>query len=277
MYAIAIGRVLRMLRLRRDWRQSDVADKAGISSSAVGRHENGIIGSLGVFEQHAGVFGLRIDLRVIGRAGSLVRLADEEHARVVESVAAWFRSHGYLTETEASFSEWGERGRIDLLAFDPRTGTLVIVEVKTQLLDLQDLFGGLNVKERLAMTIARRRGWNATRQVTVLAVADVSANRRIVREHPSLFADFSVRRLSVAGLRNRHRVLHWVRPSAAESSWMAGRQRVSRQRASGESANSHQRGVATASPPRTVGSDRELPATAEMAVAGERQRRARLS
>ncbi len=86
---------------------------------------------------------------MLGRAGALVRLGDEGHA-AIEVIASWFRSAGFDTETEAegSFSEWGERGRIDLLAFDPSTGTFVIVEVKTQLLDLQDLFGSLNVKER---------------------------------------------------------------------------------------------------------------------------------
>lgn len=50
-----------------------------------------------------------------------------------------------------------------LLAFDPQTGTLVIVEVKTQLLDLQDLFGKLDVKTRLAATIAKQRGWTVRR------------------------------------------------------------------------------------------------------------------
>lgn len=230
MYAIAVGRLLRMLRLRRDWRQSDVAEKAGILSSAVGRHESGVIGLLSLLEKHAAVFGLRVDVRVLGRAGSLVRLGDEEHARIVETVAAWFREHGFLTETEASFSEGGERGRIDLLAFDPLTGTLVIVEAKTQLLDLQDLFGSLNVKERLAATIAERRGWNVNRRVAVFAVASTAANRRVVREHPSLFADFDARRLTIAGLRLGNRLIHWVKADGGAGAWLAGRQRVSRPR-----------------------------------------------
>lgn len=228
MYAIVAGRLLRMLRLRKDWRQADVAIRARISTSAVGRHENGIIGSLGMLERHAAVFGLRIDVRLVGRAGHLVRLADEEHARIVELVAAWFRDHGFLTETEASFSEWGERGRIDLLAFDPATGTLVIVEVKTQLLDLQDLFGTLNVKERLAMTIAERRGWTAVRRVTVLAVASTAANRQIVRDHPSLFAGFEAHRLTTASLRGHARIIHWVHADREKGPWLAGRQRVRR-------------------------------------------------
>jgi transcriptional regulator with XRE-family HTH domain len=230
MYAIAVGRLFRMLRLRKDWRQADVAKKAGISSSAVGRHENGVIGSLPLLEKHAAVFGLRLDLRLVGRAGSLVRLSDEEHARTVELVAAWFRDLGFLTETEASFSEWGERGRIDLLAFDPTTGTLVIVEVKTQLLDLQDLFGSVNVKERLALKIAERRGWDARRRITVLAVANTTSNRGVVRDHPSLFASFDRRRLTAASLRGGGRILHWVNPAGDSRPWLAGRQRISRKR-----------------------------------------------
>jgi transcriptional regulator with XRE-family HTH domain len=264
MYAVAMGRVLRMLRLRRDWRQSDVAEKAGISSSAVGRHESGVIGSLRSLEQHAAVFGLRVDVRVLGRAGSLMRLGDEEHARIAETVAAWFREHRFVTETEASFSEWGERGRIDLLAFDPLSGTLVIVEAKTQLLDLQDLFGSLNVKERLAATIAERRGWKVDRCVTLLAVAQTAANRTAVREHPSSFADFDTRRLTIAGLRLGRRLIHWVRADGDAGSWLAGRQRVSRQRltrvrVSRQRAISHPGGLARRDSPETASSGGQLP------------------
>lgn len=259
MYVITAGRVLRLLRLRKNWRQSDVAAKAGISSSAIGRHENGLIGSLAVFDSHAAVFGLRVDVWVLGRAGSLVRLGDEEHARIVEAVAAWFRDHGFLVETEASFSEWGERGRIDLLAFQPVTGTLAIVEVKTQLLDLQDLFGSLNVKERLAATIAERRGWKAVRRVTVLAVANTAANRRLVRQHPSLFAEFAGRSLTVAALRSDGRRIHWVNANGAAGSWLAGRHRVSRQRVHARRVISHHRGLATSDAPLAARQDSQLP------------------
>lgn len=252
MVSIVTGRVLRMLRLRRDWRQSDVAEQAGISASAVGRHESGAIGSLRLLEKHAAVFGLRVDVRVVGRAGSLIRLGDEEHARIVETVAAWFRQHGFLTATEASFSEWGERGRIDLLAFDPTSGTLVIVEVKTQLLDLQDLFGSLDVKERLAATIAERRGWKVSRRITVLAVAHTAANRTVVREHPSLFADFEARRLTRAALRSGGRRIHWVKADAGP--WLAGRQRVRRRRVS-----SHPRGRMSSDASPTASQSRQLP------------------
>jgi transcriptional regulator with XRE-family HTH domain len=230
MLAVAMGRLLRMLRIRRGWRQSDVAVKARLSPAVIGRHENGAVGSLSTLEKHAAVFGLRLELRLLGRAGHLVRLSDEEHAAIVETMAGWFRAAGFMTETEASFSEWGERGRVDLLAFDPRAGTLVIVEIKTQLLDLQDLFGALNVKERLVQTIADRRSWAARRRVTILAVAATAANREIVRTHPALFAAYGAERLTRAAIEGAsNRMLHWVTPERAErSSWIAGRQRVRR-------------------------------------------------
>ena len=228
MRTIAIGRILRMLRIRKEWRQEDVAAKCGLSPSAIGRHERGRTGSVSALERHAAVFDLRVDIRLVGRGGDLVRLADEEHAAIIESLAAWFQKHGFVTELEASFNEWGERGRIDLLAFDPRTGTLVIVEVKTQLVDLQDLFGAINIRMRLSSKIAERRGWQVRSTMTVLAVADTAVNRAVVRRHRALFDGFDGRRLTASALgRDGARVLHWVPAAAASrSSWFGGRQRV---------------------------------------------------
>jgi transcriptional regulator with XRE-family HTH domain len=229
---ISIGRLLRMMRIRRGWRQDDVGMRARISRAAIGRHENGRIGSLSALERHGAVFSLRLDVRLLGRAGGLVRLADEEHAALVETVASWLRGMGYETETEASFSEWGERGRIDLLAFHRATGTLVLVEVKTQLLDLQDLFGSLSIKERLVGTVADRRGWKAHRRVSVLALAATSANREIVRAHPALFDEFVRRQLTEAALAAGYtRIVTWVsNDQASRPPWIAGRERVHRRR-----------------------------------------------
>lgn len=175
MLAIAMGRQRGMLRIRKGWRQSDVAEKAKLSASVIGRHEAGVIGSNDALERHAGVLGMRVEVRIIGRAGELARLGDEEHAAIVETLATWFREEGFLVEVESSFSEWGERGRIGLLAYDPTTGTLVIVEVKTLLLDLQDLFGSMNVKERLAAVPENHRvtlmTWGQPRETALGEVA----------------------------------------------------------------------------------------------------------
>lgn len=226
---VALGRVLRMVRIRRGLRQRDVAERAGVSPSVVARQERGLVRSVRTLERHAAALDLRLDLRLSGRSGELVRLADGEHAAIVELLAGWFRSEGFVVELEASFSEWGERGRIDLLAHDPPTQLLVIVEVKTLLLDLQQLLGATNVRERLASVIAGRRGWRVERVVTLLAVADGATNRAVVRRHPRLFASFAARRLSRRTLAAGDRVIVWVTPErAARGAWISTRQRVRR-------------------------------------------------
>lgn len=234
---IGIGRLLRMTRIRRDWRQSDVAPRAGISASVIARHERGMINSLAMLDRHAAALDLRLDLRLVGRAGHLVRLADEEHAAIVDALADWLRHSGFRVEAEASFSEWGERGRIDLLAYDPQTKAVVIVEVKTLLLDLQELLGSLNVRERLISTIGRRRGWTVDRRITVLAVAATAANRKFVRSHAALFGPFVVRRVGQPALEVGPRVLLWITPRrTARRTWVAGRERV-RPRSAGRSSS----------------------------------------
>jgi Holliday junction resolvase-like predicted endonuclease len=186
-----------------------------------------MLNSLAMLERHASALDLRMDLRLVGRTGQLVRLADEEHAAIAEAIADWLRRSGFGVEAEASFSEWGERGRIDLLAYDPHTGTVVIVEVKTLLLDLQELLGSMDVRERLVAVIARRRGWRMERRVTMLAVAASAANRMVVRSHPALFQTFTVRRLGLSGLGADGRMLVWVTPQrTARRTWVTGRERV---------------------------------------------------
>lgn len=216
-----------MVRIRRGLRQRDVAEHAGLSPSVVARHERGVVRSLVTLDRHAAALGLRLDVRLSGRSGELVRLADEEHAAIVDHLARWFREAGFVVELEASFSEWGERGRVDLLAHDPRSRVLVVVEVKTLLLDLQQLFGSLNVHERLATTIARRRGWSVDSCVSVLIVADTASNRSVVRAHGSLFGAFAVRRLTRSALSGADRLLVWLAPKrAGRMTWIAGKERV---------------------------------------------------
>ena len=218
---------MRMVRIRREWRQSDVASRARISASVIARHERGMVNSLAMLDRHAAALDLRLDIRLLGRTGQVARLADEEHAAIVDVLADWLRRSGLQVEAEASFSEWGERGRIDLLAYDPRTRTVVIVEVKTLLLDLQELLGSLNVRERLVPAIARRRGWAIDRRITALAVAGTASNRKIVRAHAALFESFAVRRLGQGALATDRRVLVWVTSQrTARRTWVAGRERV---------------------------------------------------
>jgi hypothetical protein len=84
-------------------------------------------------------------------------------------------------------------GSIDDLAFDARTGTLVVVELKTGIYDLQRTLAKLDEKVRLAPTIARRIGWSTRLVVAALIVSDTRTNRRRVAAHRALLLRFACR------------------------------------------------------------------------------------
>jgi hypothetical protein len=81
----------------------------------------------------------------------------------------------------------GARGWIDILAFDPRTETLVIIEIKTRLDDLGAIERQVGWYERHAMGAATRLGWRPRRVVVWLIVLAsdevdrvVTANRDVI-------------------------------------------------------------------------------------------------
>ena len=119
------------------------------------------------------------------RGGELARLLDADHAALVERVVAVVRSLGWEVMPEYTFSRFGERGSVDVVAWRAPSRSLLIVEVKTRLLDLQDLLAGVGRKERVVPGIlARERGWRPNAVGVVLVVADTSANRMSSHDTP---------------------------------------------------------------------------------------------
>jgi transcriptional regulator with XRE-family HTH domain len=191
-----IGADVRLLRVRKRWRQSDLATRAGCSQSEISRIERGLVASvpLGRLALVAEALGARLATTVLWQGERLDRLRDERHARLVETVARRLHAHGWNVRPEVSFSVFGERGSIDLLAFHRATRMLLVVEVKTAFGDVQETLATLDRKERLAARIARDNGWRPSNVSTLLAVAEGSTNRRVVDQHRATFgAAFPIR------------------------------------------------------------------------------------
>lgn len=169
---------------------------------------------------------MRVDLRPVGRGTELPRTLDEEHAAIVNALALAFQTDGHRVEVEASYSEWGERGRIDLMALTDNH--LVVGEIKTEIGDLQDLFGAMSAKARLGHTVARNLGWPDAPVVSLLAVAATSRSRAIVAAHAALFRCFRQRWFRGAvPWQEDDRLLLWVPARyAGRRRWLAGRRRV---------------------------------------------------
>jgi hypothetical protein len=119
----------------------------------------------------------------------LDRLLDADHAATVEAVVRTLLGEGWLVATEVSFNVWGERGSIDILAFHPGTRILLVIEVKSVVPDVQATLMTLDRKERLAIEIARERGWDAIAVARLLVIRDDRTARRRIEEHAATFGN----------------------------------------------------------------------------------------
>lgn len=181
-----IGITLRSIRIRQRKTQEDVAAIAHVSRFVVGRIEHGRLTAipLGKVRAVATALDARLDLVIRWRGGDLGRLVNARHSAMHDSAARMFRLlTGWETEPEVSFSIYGERGVIDILAWHPARRSLLVIELKTELVDLNDLMGSVDRKRRLAGDIARDRGWHPASISTWVAIADGRTNRRAVTAH----------------------------------------------------------------------------------------------
>ena len=185
-----LGRQIRAVRLRQGLRQSDVAGMAGVSRSAVSLVERGHVGrtSVGVVESIVRALDARLEPRLAWRGPELDRLADAGHAALAASVKRQLERWGWQVRVEASYNHYGERGRIDLLAWHPVVAVLAIVEIKTSLVDVQSLLGSMDIKTRIAAGIVGRFGWPRPRSVIpVIVFTEDRTTRRDLARMAGLF------------------------------------------------------------------------------------------
>jgi hypothetical protein len=104
-----------------------------------------------------------------------------------EMLARYFIDLGdWVAEPEVSFSIWGERGLIDVLAWHPTRRILLVIELKTEIVDLNEMLGTLDRKRRLAVEVARARGWRPLAVGTWVVVARSRSNRRTLADHETV-------------------------------------------------------------------------------------------
>jgi len=181
-----MGSVMRTLRLRAGFTQTALARLAGVSRAAVSTVERGQVGSLPLnrIRTIATALEVRLDVMARWRGSDLDRLLDAAHAALVDQVVAILSRQRWEVGPETSFSIFGERGAIDVLAWHPARRMLLVVEVKSRIVDIQSLLMGMDRKRRLAARIALDRGWERAVGVGLwLAVADTRTNHRRLAEH----------------------------------------------------------------------------------------------
>jgi transcriptional regulator with XRE-family HTH domain len=190
-----IGGVIRALRHRLDWTQEELSRRAKVSRSVIARAEAGMIDRIAMhlLRQVIQALGARMTIGVQWRGELLDQLLDAGHAALAELWQRRLEGWGWIVHAEVSFNVYGDRGRIDLLAYHPVFRVLLVIEIKTRIADIQALLGPLDIKERLAREVARRFGWDPVVVVPMIVVEESSTCRRRVDAHASLFARFGLR------------------------------------------------------------------------------------
>ena len=237
MDSIRIGRACRALRIRRRWRQQDLADAVGVSRQLISKLESGRIDDvqLGTVRRMVEGLGASIDVGIRWHGEGLDRLLDAAHAGLVEEVVRRFQDVGWETIVEASYAIRGERGSIDVFALHRPTATILITEVKSVVPDSQATIHATDRKLRLAPEIARERGWPCRLVSRLLVVGEsTTARRRVELLDATYRSAFPARGRSIgAWLRGPSGALSglWFLPFASPggtTNRVTGRQRVRR-------------------------------------------------
>lgn len=186
---IEVGRRFRAVRIHKGWRQLDLAKAAATSRAGISRIEHGRMEELTValLRRVARALDMRVELIPRWRGGELDRMVNARHAALHETAALLFaRYPGWTTVPEVSFSIYGERGAIDLLAWHAACRALLVVELKTEIVDVQGLLGAVDRYRRLAPQIALARGWRPSTVSVWVAVAAGRSNARSVAAHQAV-------------------------------------------------------------------------------------------
>jgi transcriptional regulator with XRE-family HTH domain len=181
-----LGRVVRAVRVRLQLRQIDVARRAGVSAGAISRIERGRLDqvSLTKLSKVADVLEIRLEIVARWRGGDLDRMINAAHAALAEDVVAWISSQpGWEVRPEISFNVYGERGVIDLIAWHAATRALLVIELKTDIVDVGETLGTFDRKRRLAARVAAELGWRPAVVGAALLVRDSRTNRRRVEAY----------------------------------------------------------------------------------------------
>lgn len=144
-----LGAALRTVRVRRGLTQAQLAQRGGVSASLVSLVERGHYDTLSLrsLRAIAAALDIRLDVTARLRTGDIDRLLNAAHARLHEELARLFLAlPEWLSAAEVSFAIYGERGVIDVLAFHAPSGSLLVIELKTELVSFEDLLTTMDVR-----------------------------------------------------------------------------------------------------------------------------------
>ncbi len=187
---VRLGRSLRLLRQRSGWTQVELGSRAGVSQQLVSLVERGHVDALSLrsVRRLFGAVEARFEAHVSWRGGQLDRLLDAVHADLVARSVERLAAAGWEVAIEVSYSVYGERGSIDVLAARSSERVVLVVEVKSVLASMEDLARKTDEKVRLVRTVLCRErfGFEPIIVGRLLVMPDGNRIRRSILAHASL-------------------------------------------------------------------------------------------
>jgi transcriptional regulator with XRE-family HTH domain len=184
-----VGQAVLGARIGMGWSQRELSRRSGVSQADVCRIERGRARDLRitVLDRLFVALGVRYWLQTeVSRPNR--PQADLVHARCSAHVTRRLVSSGWLVEREVEIGNERFRGWIDILAFHPGSGVLLLIEVKTEIHDIGEVERTMNWYQREATRAARRYGWQATSVASALLVLDSQVNDERILASGSVFA-----------------------------------------------------------------------------------------
>lgn len=183
-----LAQASRALRRRQHLRQIDLKSTTRSREFVMALEGGRAAGlRLGDLRRHFTALGASLRVTVWWEGAALDRLLDERHAQVVEGATRELQHFRWpLVAAEVSFSEYGERGSIDVFGGHPDAGAVFVGEAKSEWGSVEETLRRLNIKTRLAPKIGRDTfGFRVRHVAAVLIFPDESTHRRVAERFPA--------------------------------------------------------------------------------------------
>jgi transcriptional regulator with XRE-family HTH domain len=221
------ARILRETRSTLDITQREIAVAVGVSRAHIAAIEAGRANpSLGLVDRISERLQLGLDFVMQAPATATPRQRDLVHAWCLGYVARRLTAAGLAVRREVEVVTGRSHGWIDLLAFDPASATLFVIEIKTRLDDLGDIERQVGWYSREARSIAARFGWQpriVATWVLFLASDEVDVALRLDRDglRMALPVRAEAMRRMLAGVSvERGRGMALIDPASRRRDWL---------------------------------------------------------
>lgn len=188
--AQSVALAVRDLRRALGWSQEVLASRAGVSQQLVSAIETRRLQdiTLTMASRLLDAMGARLIIDVVPPfLGDRERQRDAAHVRCTTHVAKRLEALGWRVATEVEIGGDRSRGWIDVLAYKPGSGLVLVIEVKTEIRDIGAIERSLGWYQREAWAASRRLGWHPRVVVAGLFLLATQANDLRMAENRDTF------------------------------------------------------------------------------------------